>query len=103
MGRRQVLGFTPTRSCYQALSFESCPDQPLFNSCISNKLNSKFKDPKMVSGQYPSPPVEDDGLSDVSAAPPMYTPSADGEASGEPSGEPSAGEPSAESYMPRLT
>jgi hypothetical protein len=57
----------------------------------------------MVSGQYPLPPVEDDGLSDAFAAPPTYTPSADGEVSGEQSGEPSTGEPSAESYMPRLT
>jgi len=59
----------------------------------------------MVSG--PSPPVEDNGLSDASAALPIYTPSADGEAfmesSGDPSGEPSAGEPVGESYMPRLT
>lgn len=53
---------------------------------------------KMVSGQYPSPSLEEDGLSDASAAPPMYTPSADGEASGE-----MAGEPTAESFMPRLT
>jgi len=57
----------------------------------------------MVSGRYPSPSAEDDGLSDASAAPPMYTPSADGEASGEVFGESSAGEPSAGSYMPRLT
>ena len=69
---------------------------------IQDKLSSKFKDPKMASG--PSPPIEDNGLSDASSALPIYPPPADREAfiesSRDPSGEPPAREPVSESYIP---
>jgi len=80
----------PTCSCHQALSFEFCSSQPLFSSCNSNKLDSEFKEQKMVSGRYPASPGGDNGLSDASA-------------DGEISGDPYNGESSSESYRPKLT
>ena len=52
----------------------------------------------MVLEQYPLPSPDDDDLFGASAAPPMYTPSADEDASGE-----TAAEQTAQGFMPMLT